>query len=465
MRFRTKLIVIICLLIAFLFGLGGTLLVGISFQASLERQTQNALATYKMLRGTLFLVASSVGHSDYDSLTEHLAGFVGQELVDWQALALYMGEQLVYQDRRALLMSHSLPEPAADQMSYCYISDSYGQGLQMKSILKTPDEPIILEARFDLTPLYDSRRMQLKLFLGVYCGVMLLGVLIATALASGLTRKLRRLTGAVRRLAGGDLTIRSRVQGWDEVGQLSRDFDAMANRMQEDMQRMQEDMQRQEAFVGAFAHELKTPMTAIIGYADLLRQDGLDAATRRLATEYIFSEGRRLEKLSFKLLELLMMEKDVLTMRAVSLPAFLQEVERALAPRLKQQGIRLVVRSEPGRVALEPDLAKSLLYNLIDNAAKAMEGEGLIAVKGSLLPGGCQFQVVDNGRGMAQEELSRITQAFYRVDKSRSRQQGGAGIGLALCQRIVELHNGSIQFASAVGTGTRVVATLYGKES
>lgn len=213
--------------------------------------------------------------------------------------------------------------------------------------------------------------------------------------------------------------------------------------------------------MGAFAHELKTPMTAIIGYADLLRQDGLEESTRLTAADYIYSEGQRLEKLSFKLLDLLLLEKDEIIPKEVSLSAFLEDVEKALAPVMEKKNIKLVCWGVRGKVKLEPDLVKSLLYNLVDNAGKAIDGEGSITVRGTLIPGGCEILVVDNGRGMEESELSRITEAFYRVDKSRSRQQGGAGLGLALCRRIAEIHDGSIRFASAPGTGTRVTVTLY----
>ena len=216
--------------------------------------------------------------------------------------------------------------------------------------------------------------------------------------------------------------------------------------------------------MGAFAHELKTPMTSIIGFADLLRQGNLDENTRMMAAEYIHSEGHRLENLSFKLLELLLLKRDELVMKRVWLSAFVYEVERALAPTLKKKGIRLVCKAEQKRVAFEPDLVKSLLYNLIDNAGKAMDGEGMIVVKANAIPGGCQFHVADNGRGMEAKELERITEAFYRVDKARSRSQGGAGLGLALCKQIVELHNGTIQYTSEPGKGTRVTVTLYAGE-
>lgn len=215
--------------------------------------------------------------------------------------------------------------------------------------------------------------------------------------------------------------------------------------------------------MGAFAHELKTPMTSIIGFADLLRQDSLDESTRMMAAEYIFSEGHRLERLSFKLLELLLLQKDGINLKTIWLGSFVAEVERALSPVLDKKNIRLLCKAEQTKVAFEPDLTKSLLYNLVDNAAKAMDHGGTITVQAASIPGGCQFTVTDEGRGMEKAELSKITEAFYRVDKARSRSQGGAGLGLSLCRQIVELHNGHIGFESQPGQGTTVTVTLYAK--
>ena len=108
---------------------------------------------------------------------------------------------------------------------------------------------------------------------------------------------------------------------------------------------------------------------------------------------------------------------------------------------------------------------RSLLNNLIDNAAKAMDGSGRIDVTAGALPDGAIFTVKDNGRGMEAEELKHITEAFYRVDKARSRSQGGAGLGLALCRRIAELHNGTLRFESTPGEGTTVTLMIHTKEA
>lgn len=464
MSYRLKLIITISVLIAITFSLGGTILITASFNNSLETETAAALNSFQTVLNTLYLLNSLGEQTGFDNLAETLSRMAEQHVGHWQALSLTAGNTVIYQNRSELLGSYALPALSPDQCSYMCISDAYGHGLLTLSTIVAGKQRLTLQARFDLSPVYAARENQQRLFMSTYAVVVVLGILVATVLSFTLTGRLRRLAGVVRKIAGGDLSTRSRITSRDEFGQLSRDFDSMADKLQQNMAQLESDMQQQEQFMGAFAHELKTPMTAIIGFADLLRQGNLDENTRMMAANYIHSEGKRLEKLSFKLLEMIVLRKDGLTMKRVWLPRYLEEVEKALAPTLKNKGIRLICRAEQGRAVLEPDLVKSLLYNLIDNASKAMEGEGIIAVKASAIPGGCQFLVADNGRGMEEKDLARITEAFYRVDKSRSRQQGGAGLGLALCKQIVELHNGTLHYESKLGSGTQVTVTLYGKE-
>lgn len=463
MSYRLKLILTISVLIALTFSAGGTILISVSFQNSLETETQAALNDFQGIQNTLFLLNSMGSQTGFDNLREALDSMAEQKVGRWQALCLKTADHTIYQSRGELLMGYALPALSTSQCSFIRLDDSYGQGLLTQSTIAAGSEKLVLTARFDFSSLYRTRESQNRIYLAAYAAVVTLGILAAVVLSFTMTRRLRRLTTAVRRIAGGDLTTRSRIASSDEFGQLSRDFDAMADKLQETLSRMELDMARQESFMGAFAHELKTPMTAIIGFADLLRQGNLDESTRMTAANYIFTEGRRLEKLSFKLLELIVLRKDAIAMKRVWLNRYLEEIERALAPSLREKGIRLVCRAEQARAVLEPDLVKSLLYNLIDNASKAMDQGGIIGVKATAIPGGCQFYVADNGRGMEEKELARITEAFYRVDKSRSRAQGGAGLGLALCKQIVELHNGSIHFDSKPGAGTQVTVTLYGK--
>lgn len=461
MSYRLKLTITISLLIALSFGIGGTLMISTSFQNTLDQETQTALNNFESIQNTLYLFHTMADQTDLGGLSQTLSQMEG--MGRWQALSLTSGDEELYQSGQPGQLNYPLPIPTEGQCSYLLVSDRFGHGLVMVNRITAGNTDMKLLARFDVSRAYEMREAQLRQYFVVYIAVVCFGIAGAMVLSFALTRHLHRLTSTARRISEGDLSKRSRITANDEFGQLSQAFDAMADRLQETISRLENDMQRQEQFMGAFAHELKTPMTSIIGFSDLLRQGNLDENTRMMAADYIHTEGHRLERLSFKLLDLLLLKKDEVAMKRVWLGSYMKEVEQALTPVMKNKDVRLVCRSEQKRVVLEPDLVKSLLYNLVDNAAKAMDDGGIIAVHAAAIPGGCQFQVVDNGRGMEQGELEKITEAFYRVDKARSRSQGGAGLGLALCKQIVQLHEGTIHFSSEPGKGTRVTVTLYGK--
>ena len=205
---------------------------------------------------------------------------------------------------------------------------------------------------------------------------------------------------------------------------------------------------RREEFIGSFAHELKTPLTAIIGYADMLRSKEMAPKSRFTAAGYIFSEGKRLEALSLKLMDIIVAGKQEFEPKKFEVGYFIRSIAAVTVPSLSNEGMTLDMRWEPGEIEVEPDLFKTLMINLVDNARKA-------SPKGSVY-------VRDHGRGIPKEELSRITEPFYMIDKSRSRAQNGAGLGLALGARIAELHGTKLEYESEEGEGTTVRILVKG---
>lgn len=227
-------------------------------------------------------------------------------------------------------------------------------------------------------------------------------------------------------------------------------------------------MERQNQFIGNFTHELKTPMTSIIGYADLLRSQTLSREDELDAAKYIFSEGKRLEHLSLKLLDIFVSQNESFSLIHASPAETISNLVTHLQPVLAREEITLEYACEDGYCMLDPDFFGSLLVNLIENARKALtgkdrkNGKGRIKVSSVMTADGCQVKVADNGQGIPQTALSHITEAFYRVDKARSRAQGGAGLGLTLCAEIARLHHGTITFQSEEGRGTIVTVDLKG---
>ena len=219
---------------------------------------------------------------------------------------------------------------------------------------------------------------------------------------------------------------------------------------------------RREEFIGSFAHELKTPLTAIIGYADMLRSKEMAPKSRFTAAGYIFSEGKRLEALSLKLMDIIVAGKQDFDPKKFEVGYFIRSIAAVTVPSLSNEGMTLDMRWEPGEIEVEPDLFKTLMINLVDNARKASHKGDVIELFGKVEDGGYALYVRDHGRGIPKDELSKITEPFYMIDKSRSRAQNGAGLGLALGARIAELHGTKLEYESEVGSGTTVRILLKG---
>lgn len=289
------------------------------------------------------------------------------------------------------------------------------------------------------------------------------GVLAMAFLVGGLTllllflvmNNMQKLSKATRQFAQGQYDTRVNIRSTDEIGMLAADFNWMADEMNSQLERLQSEVQRQEEFTSAFSHELKTPLTSIIGYADTIRSMELTPEEINMCADYIYHQGKRLQSLSYKLLEMTMADKQDIAMRTIKVPELLRDVERTVRVSLIEKQVELELDVQEGIVVGDRDLLASVFINLIDNARKASKSGSRIWLTGTVLRDGYCVTVEDEAGGIPGEALSRITEAFYMVDKSRARKEGGAGLGLALSQKIVNIHQAAMRFENT-GQGLRV---------
>lgn len=207
----------------------------------------------------------------------------------------------------------------------------------------------------------------------------------------------------------------------------------MTEAVHEKVQELSDNARQKEDFVANFAHELKTPLTSVIGYADRIYKKELPREEQKKAAWYIWNEGMRLEALSLKLMDLTILNHKDFCLQEVKTDLLFQELTADVEYLMDAKGVSLDCTVEPAYIEVEYDLFKTLFLNLLDNAVKA--GAKHIRVIGIVekMAEGTYFamQVNDDGTGIPKQEIKRITEAFYMVDKSRSRKQHGAGIGLA----------------------------------
>lgn len=331
--------------------------------------------------------------------------------------------------------------------------------------MEASEKTYYIDTVFAMDTVYMQREEMLRLYQYVVCFLLAACAAISAGLSYLLTHRLLKLSETTGKLAGGELDCRAIVKGKDEIAALAQDFNLMAENLQEKMEQISAQAQHQEAFTAAFAHELKTPLTAIIGYAELIRSVELSPEERTKAADYIYTQGRRLQKLSLKLMELFSVRQQELTFQEIPAPYLLRQVSYLTEVSLLRAQMELVQEAEEGAIYGEPDLLMSLFSNLVDNARKASQKGQRIYLQGFCRPDGYMVTLRDEGKGMPAGEIEKITQAFYMVDKSRSRKEGGAGLGMTLCQEIIRLHHARWTIESEEGKGTTITMYFPGKEA
>ena len=390
MKFSWKICVSVLAFTLLVTGIGGYALLSALFQSSWQREVKNAAEENRMLQYSFAAYWSTTARERNSGYLETDVRRAAQAMKE-RMTGTELSFRIYSQDGTELYASESgelLGEDDRQRLHGAVSEDTSGRILvrsgesyelvTASGILMEDGTVLCLESGRDVTALFADRENQYAIYRRWMAGLLLLEGLGCYLIAVWLLRPLRRLSRAARRLAGGSLEVRARVETEDEVGQLAADFNHMADSLERQFKELEDAARRQEDFIGSFAHELKTPLTSMIGYADMLRTREMRQEERFEAANYIFREGKRLEALSFKLLYLL----------------------------------------------------------------------------GRREAGGFAFYVRDTGKGIPKKELSRITEAFYMVDKSRARRQGGAGLGLSICAEIVKQHGGKLSFQSMEGKGT-----------
>lgn len=459
MRFSQKLVCSMLLVVVAFFALGGSALLHGDFLDRLaasaqQEQAQHGMACQVVENEMLALLRQGDGLED----TALAAIPLRLDLAPGQVHTLLRtgldGETLLYSsfpsdDGRPASM------PGPDQ-SVITRADGRVWRVYGSELLSG----VRLYTAFDLTDVFDARARSLRRFLLLEAAVVAGAALVTALLTRRLTRPLALLSRASRQMAAGDYDLRTGIHTRDEIGELSESFDQMAAAVQEKVAALELSVRQREDFMGAFAHELKTPMTGILGYADLLRTVQPDPAEQREAAGAIFHEARRLGALSEKLLQLLHLDEEPLRLAPVRLDRAAAQAVRSAAPVLARCGGATVrVQAGDERVNGDEDLLADLLLNLLTNAAKADPGGELQLTVRRFGPE-VRVTVQDHGCGIPADQLARVTEPFYMVDKSRARRQGGSGLGLTLCRRIAEAHGGTLQIASTERVGTTVTLRL-----
>jgi|LSQX01.3.fsa_nt_gb signal transduction histidine kinase len=457
MKFWQKAFVLTLLLFVLAFDTGIFLLADYSYKSSLQNYRERSFGEHYFIASSFSTDLSAILKREgdqtiaiqslftsYDSYYKKqnvnlallqnrklLFGSLPQSVVESQKLQSLDGERrsLIQniEDKKYLLVSGTLPEPLQYTLIYAY----------------------------DLSEVMQSQAKLTQFLIGVSAVITSLLAFSLFLIFKKLTRPINELQKATARITTGEYGNRVPVYGRDEIAELAKSFNLMAGEVEAKIEELRLSAEQKQQFIDNLAHELRTPLTTIKGYAQYLQQVNLTDDERIESLNFILSDVNRIQAMASKLLDLALTRSGAIEFQEIQVSSLFERVSEAMKMRLNQNALKIVTQSQLNTIWGDAFLLESLLCNLVDNAIKASPFGSTIWLSGLDENHGV-IEVRDEGKGMSADEALHVTQAFYRVDKARTREAGGAGLGLALCQQIAKRHKASLEILSDLGQGTRI---------
>lgn len=416
---------------------------------------QNNITYERLKSNALVLNQDEINKTIEDIFSENFESSTGAAVVlDGKTIASYGSIENGYEQ---LTSKISDTETAAS-----VISDNGNKTfIYVGSRIELEDYTYNIYTSKDITSIYDELDKELQYIQIMSLIFACITAVILLIIVKLLLLPLNRINRQINIIADGNYDLRLKVKGSDEFKKLSRNINVMSRSVSENYHRIETIADDRKRFIDSLSHEMKTPLTSILGFADILR------ITRSLPQEkqseyltIIVEETKRLRSLSGKLMELVASESTKIDLKPVNVKEILDSICTVFTPTLLKRKITIEYIPEPVAVMADEELFKSLIYNLVDNAIKASRDNSRLVLSCCKDGDNAVIIVQDFGIGISKEDKEKIFEPFYMADKARSRSFGGAGLGLALCADIARKHNAKLNVTSELQKGTTVTVTL-----
>lgn len=369
-------------------------------------------------------------------------------------LAYYEERNLIYTSNEEIVLNN-IKLLDVDDDKYNAIIQKNKDDYYAFITLKTKNNANIVYIR-DLNSVYEKRQSFIKLCIEIVCIFIVIITLIAYVISKTLTRPLLKVSKEMSKLSSGTYDI-SLKEGKDEVGLLIKEFNKMSKELEKRNKDLLELVNSKQLFIDNLSHEMNTPLTSILGYSTLLENAILSDEQKIKYLRYIEEETKRISEMYKKLLVISYKENNNIDKNKIKLDELIDEVIRELDSKLSEHNIKVNIQNNLSHVYGDKLLISLALSNLIRNAINASEDNSIIIIRSYHENNKSYICVIDTGSGIEEEQIAKIVEPFYRVDKARSRKNGGAGLGLSIVTRVMQLHNGSLKIKSKLGEGSTFI--------
>jgi len=307
--------------------------------------------------------------------------------------------------------------------------------------------------KLEITGLWNELK---AIFICFSFGISIILAILLGLILHRLSGPLRQLLGYVNQIKNGAYDSRVKIRGKDEFAMLGSNFNEMSEKIGATVLQLNDDMERKQQFIDNLSHELRTPLTSIYGYAEYIQKAAISEKDKYEATKYIMEESKRLQYMANRLLDMTIRGQTDIIQNKINVEELFEHILKIVSPLSIEKSITININNQLSYIIGEPQLIESLLVNLLDNAIKASKRNQSIEILGFFRNKDAIIEIIDKGRGISKEDIKHITEPFYRTDKARSKLEGGAGLGLALCKQIMDMHQGRLEITSELNIGTTI---------
>lgn len=341
-----------------------------------------------------------------------------------------------------------------ENSSYIEYMDSYI--INDKLFMKLKRDNYIVITLSSISEANNMKQEQTNFFIELSVISSFIIALFLSITVKFLTRKIKKLDKAVNKVKQGNYNIKLKRLGNDEIGNFGNSFNEMTIAIQDNINKIQEVSENRRQFIGDLTHEIRTPLTSIIGYSSLINNDKVtDNNTIKQYSARIYEEGKYIQQMSERLTEMLLIENGSIKKELINISEemkiIIEELENLYYNAIFNIQIEENVYKEVDKILL-----KSLIYNLVKNAIGAYDTTPRIDIYLSKY----EITIIDYGRGIPEDKIEKIKEPFYTLTKDRNRKISGMGLGLTLCFKIVNIHNWKLNIKSEIEKGTKVTILI-----
>lgn len=461
MRFWQKNCIINIIILGLLFNISSFLFLDHIFQMNLKREINRALLEHKNMYISLKAMDQNiwidlVGNKSYEEfLIGHWIGNFEEKTINFEILNedkdliagnFDFGNLSKRKELKALKLNRrNYIIREVDKKTYIFVSSNI--------ILK--NRQYIFSCAKNIQSLYDENFSQILFLLKMNIVITIILVGMTYISSKYLMRPIKALIESSTEISKGSFENQIEVVTSDELGILTKNFNKMSNSLKINFLKMQEMINERERFIRNFTHEIKTPLTSIIGYSDFLRRIEYDQKNFSKSLEYIYSEGKRLELLRSKMMDLILSENNKAELELGSVKEKIEIAIDSMRLVLKEKDIQIEIIGFDFEIKMEKNLFVTMITNIIDNSIRASDNQSKIVVK--LIENERKIEIIDYGIGIERSKLAKIKEPFFVGDASRKKKDnGGFGLGLSIVEQIVRIHFAEIEIESEINKGTSI---------